>query len=59
MSSTNEAAPIVAGYTQKQMLAKLGYTFDGNELSVFDVECYAIIANRFAELEEKQMKRKK
>ena len=59
MGGTNNAAPLVAEYTQKKMLSKLGYTFSGDDLTYFDVECYTIIANKFADLESKDRKRGK
>ena len=45
------------GFTQKKMLAKLGYRFDGNDLTQFEAECYTIIENRFAELNHREQKK--
>lgn len=41
------------------MLAGLGFTFDANELSSLEVECYTVIANKFSDLEQKEMKKKR
>jgi len=39
------------------MLSKIGYRFDPNEMTSFDVEVYGTIAARLAELEKKDMEK--
>jgi hypothetical protein len=44
---------IVDDYFNKKFLAKsLGFSFDGSQLSDFEVEAYAVIANEAAKMEE-------
>lgn len=40
------------------MLSKLGYSLDFNELTVFDVEVFSIIASEFQTLERDELKQK-
>ena len=58
MKATNETSSIVVEYSQRKMLATLGYTFSSDALTQFDVDCFSIIANEFASLEEQEMKLK-
>lgn len=51
---------IVDDYFNKKFLSKkLGFTFDGSQLSDFEVEAYAVIENEAAKLEEADAKFKK
>lgn len=53
----NEAAPLLYEYNSKKVLAKLGYRFDSNELSVFDAEVYNLIASEISQLESEEIKK--
>jgi len=52
LQSTNSAAPIVAEYSNKKMLQQLGYTFNVDDLTYFEVECYNIIEAKLAKLKK-------
>ena len=58
IQSYNDAAPLVAEYTTKKALNKLGYTFPTDDLDSFDVEYLTCIASEFAKLEERDIKTK-
>jgi hypothetical protein len=44
-------------YFDKKMLSTLGHTFRDEDLTVFDVSCYQVIANEISKLEEQEMKK--
>mgnify|MGYP006278899979 CR=1 FL=1 len=46
-------------YLYKEKLAKLGYTFKGEDLSSFEAEVYNLIASEFSKLERKDLERGK
>lgn len=56
MPSANEAAPLVEEYSTKKILSRLGYRFDSDDLTDFDVECMTLIASEFAKLEAQEIK---
>lgn len=47
---------MVSEYLTKKNLSKLGYKFDENELTQFQVDCYNLIANSFAKFERESLK---
>jgi hypothetical protein len=49
--------PIVDDYFNKKMLARLGYSFDGSQLSDFEVEAYHVISSEAAKLERADLQR--
>jgi hypothetical protein len=55
--NNNESAPLVHEYFQRKQLAELGYKFDGENLSTFQVDCFTIIKNVIDEVEIQQMKK--
>jgi len=57
MEDTNQASFLVAEYIQIQALSKLGFKFDGDNLSEFKADIYAMIGREIADLEQKEMKK--
>jgi len=57
-SPSDASVIIVQDYMQHQMLKGLGYSFCSKDLTDFDVQCYAIISNKFTKLKNADMKRK-
>ena len=55
---SNSASALIYEYSQKKMLSKLGYSFDGNNLTTFEVNAYSIIASEFNKLESEELKKK-
>lgn len=47
----------MADYLYKEKLAKIGYSFSGENLSSFDAEVYNLIASEFSKLERKDLER--
>ena len=43
-------------YFNRQMLAKLGYTFSGENLEPWEIQSYNIIGNTLDDLRDKEMK---
>lgn len=54
----NSASPLVYEYTQRKMLAKLGFTSSFDDLTVFEVDAYSTIASELNKLESEEFKRK-
>lgn len=59
MSGNNSALPIVNDYFQRKMLAKLGFSFDSENLTTFEVQCFTIIDNEYNKLKAADLKPKK
>lgn len=57
--TTNEAAPIVKDYFDRMMLAKLGYSFNSNELEQWQVDAFSLIANTITKVANRDAKQKK
>lgn len=49
---------MVEDWIQKRKLSKLGFHFDSSNLSDFEVACYAVITDKFGDLEIAEMDRK-
>ena len=49
---------MVEDYLAKKNLKNIGYVFDPKDITDFEVSCFGIIANKFAEIEELEMKKK-
>ena len=49
---------MVHEYFDKKMLADLGHTFEGDNLTVFEVDCYKIISSQVSSLEERENKKR-
>jgi DNA-binding transcriptional regulator of glucitol operon len=47
---------IVDDYFNKKTLAKLGYVFNGDNLTDFEVQAYEVIAAEVAKLEKSKLK---
>lgn len=54
----NAAAPLLAEFNQRRRLAKMGYRFRPEALSVFKAECFVLIDSEIDRLEAEEMKRK-
>lgn len=50
-------APVLDEYFQKKCLAEIGYSFNSDELTVFEAESFTIISSTLSELENKRMKK--
>jgi len=55
----NEAAFLVYEHSCRRTLAKLGYSFNGDELGQFEVEYLTLISSEFNRLDAEEMKKKK
>lgn len=53
----NAAAPVVAEYNTRMMMAKLGYTSNLDELDSYTAECFLIVAAAIAECNANEMKK--
>lgn len=58
LSSSNETAPIVNEYFTRKMLAKMGMSFNVNDLDDFDIEAFSFIQSEWNRLENAELKRK-
>jgi hypothetical protein len=50
------AEPIVREYTERKVLADLGYVTDTSKISAFKAECFIYVASEFAAEREKARK---
>jgi hypothetical protein len=48
---------MVLDWSHKKNLAKMGYQFNPDTLTDFEVSCYSIISSRMEELEIEKLKR--
>lgn len=53
----NEASIIVAEYNSRKALAKLGYTTPLEELDCFTADCFAVIENELAKIQDEEIKK--
>lgn len=54
----DEATPLVQDYLVKKMLSQIGYKFDGEKVSDFEVQYLTTVAATLNELEEKDLKKR-
>lgn len=52
-----QSAFIVNEYFNRQMLSKIGYRYKDEDLEVWEVESFNLIASTLAEEEEKELKK--
>jgi hypothetical protein len=57
IKTTNYSYHFVAEYFNKKMLSKMGYRFDAESLTEFDVDVFSEITSRLAELEKEESKK--
>lgn len=50
---------MVEDYLKKKKLAKLGFSFDGENLSDLEISCYMIIDDQFNTIELEKLERSK
>lgn len=55
----NEGSIFVEDFLIRKALNKLGYVFDGDNLTAFEVDCLMTIEAQFNKLQELEMKKKK
>lgn len=51
-------SPLVYEYAERKTLAKIGFTSDLSDLSVFEAEAFNLIASEFSRLEREEFKQK-
>ena len=56
---TNETIDLVAEYVEKQRLAKLGYSFNGDEVDSYTWDIYLLISSEFSKLEQRELKKRR
>lgn len=55
---TNEAAPILHEYSNRKVLAKLGYQFPIEKIEDFEVEAFTLIASELSKHESDDIKKR-
>jgi hypothetical protein len=55
---SNEAAVFVSEYFERKTLSKLGYRFDPNELTQFQVQAFMIVESEINKYNNSKLKKK-
>jgi hypothetical protein len=55
----NESYEIIREYIDRQSLAELGYSFNGDNLDTFTGECFIIISDEIRKIRQEKSRKKK